>query len=279
MPAQPRFLSSRNDEFQVLASLLSNRTKRHRAGQFLVQGVRPIDEARAHGWTITSLLFPADRPLSRWATDVLAGEPDADRVALVPDLLDELSEKSEGAELLALVGMRVRRLQDLGVSHDTVVVVCDRPNSPGNLGAIIRSADAFGADGIVVTGHAADPFDPQAVRASRGSVFAVPVVTVGGMSDLEPWLADAKASVGLKIVGADEGGEPMQESALTPPVALVVGNETKGLSRAAIDMCDLTVRIPMRGSASSLNVASATSIFLYEIDRQRRQATRSIDPA
>jgi TrmH family RNA methyltransferase len=77
----------------------------------------------------------------------------------------------------------------------------------------------------------------------------------------------------------DEGGESMQEAALAPPVALVVGNEAKGLSRAAIDMCDLTVRIPMRGSASSLNVASATSIFLYEIDRQRRQATRSIDPA
>jgi TrmH family RNA methyltransferase len=263
-----RALRSANDEFQLLSALLTNRNKRHRAGDFIVQGVRPIDQALANGWTVRSFIHPADVELSGWAIDVLGSVPAATRYSVTPDLMAQLSEK-DGAELLAVVAMRRPAIDDIRVHDSMVVVVCDRPQSPGNLGSIIRSADAFGVDAVVVAGHAADPFDPACVRATTGSLFSVPVVQVGGLGELHGWIARGRARCGLRVVGTDEAGEPISATSLGLPLVLVAGNEARGLGRTATELCDAVVAIPIRGTASSLNVANAVSIVLYEIGRSR----------
>jgi tRNA G18 (ribose-2'-O)-methylase SpoU len=260
-------VTARNARFQQWQALLSNRTKRHRMGEFLVQGVRPITMAVQHGWSVRALLYDAERRPSRWAADLLdtAG---GEHIALAPELLAELSEKDEpAAELVAVVATRPDDLARIPLSDAPLVVVLDRPSSPGNIGTVVRSADAFGAAGVLVAGHAADIYDPKAVRASTGSLFALPVVRLASPDAALGWARSA----GLAVVGTDESGDvDIAEHDLTVPTLLLVGNETGGLSAAWRDACDRMVRIPIGGAASSLNAATATGIALYEAARQRR---------
>jgi tRNA G18 (ribose-2'-O)-methylase SpoU len=255
-------VSSRNARFQRWQSLLGNRGKRQRAGEFLVQGVRPISVAAECGWRFHALIYDAGRPLSRWAQNLLH-TVDTLQVAMHPDLLAELGEKAGGSpELVAVAEMPPDDLDRIKPGPGFLGVVLDRPASPGNLGSIIRSADAFGADGVIVTGHAADVYDPRSVRASTGA-----------------WVTAQRAQGRpMVLAGADEhGDQPVFDVDFTGPTLLLVGNEAVGLSGAWRDLCDLTVAIPMAGAASSLNAANAATAVLYEIARQRALARR--DPA
>jgi 23S rRNA (uridine2479-2'-O)-methyltransferase len=264
-------VSTRNARFQQWESLLGNRSKRQRAGEFLVQGVRPISLAAEFGWRFRALIYDADRPLSHWAENLLRGAGPV-RVAMAPSLLAELGEKAEGSpELVAVVEMPGDDLDRIKVGDDFLGIVLDRPASPGNIGSVIRSADAFGANGVVVTGHAADVYDPRSVRASTGSLFALPVVRSPSHRELAEWVAAQRARGGpIVLAGTDEHGEvDVFDFDFTQPALLVVGNETAGLSPAWRELCDAIVRIPITGSASSLNAANAATAVLYEIARQR----------
>src|SRR5690349_9290831 len=264
-------ISSRNARFQQWEALLGNRAKRQRAGEFLVHGVRPITLAAEYGWRFRALLYDADRPLSAWAAGLLRDVP-ALQVGMAPELLAELGEKEAGPpELIAVVEMTNDDLHHIATGPSFLGVLLDRPASPGNVGSIIRSADAFGADGIVVTGHAADVYDPRAVRASTGSLFARPVVRCPSHREVMTWV-EAQRGAGCPVVlaAADEHGTTdVFDADLTQPVLLLVGNETTGLTAAWRDLCDLSVRIPITGAASSLNAANAATAILYEITRQR----------
>ncbi|MER5745728.1 RNA methyltransferase [Streptomyces sp. NPDC002225] len=269
-------ISTRNARFQQLQTLLGNRTKRGRAKEFLVQGVRPITMAVEHGWTVRSLIHGADRPPSRWAEDLLR-RVGTERIVMAPELLAELSEKGDGsAELLAVVAMEPDSLSRIRVHEDFLGLLFDRPTQPGNIGSIARSADAMGADGLIVTGHAADPYDPKSVRASTGSLFSVPVVRSPSHHEVMAWLDQERArGLPVAVVGTDENGEAdIAEFDLTRPVLLLIGNETAGLSAAWRELCDHVVSIPMTGSASSLNASNAASVVLYEARRQRLARTR-----
>ncbi|MBQ1042079.1 MULTISPECIES: TrmH family RNA methyltransferase [unclassified Micromonospora] len=264
-------ITTRNASFQQWQALLTNRNKRQRAGEFLVQGVRPITVALEQGWEIRALLYPDRQPLSRWCRELL-DRADARRVALAPELMRELSGKEEESpELLAVVAQPDDDLTRIPVGPDMLVVVFDRPKTPGNIGTLIRSADAFGASGVVVTGHAADPYDPKAVRASTGSLFAVPAVRVPSHHAVLDWVAEVrKEGPQIQIIGTDEHGDvDVAEHDLTGPTLLLVGNETHGLSKGWQEAADRMVRIPIVGAASSLNAAAAGTVALYEAARQR----------
>ncbi len=263
----PTRVTSRNATFQQWQTLLTNRAKRTRAGELLVQGVRPISVAVQQGWTVRALLHDGRDRRSSWASDLLASV-DARHVLLAPELMAELGDKDEPPELLAVVAQPPDDLDRVPFGGGCLVTVLDRPSSPGNIGTLLRSADAFGGTGVVVTGHAADPYDPRCVRASTGSVFAVPVVRVPSHRDVVDRMAAAGPSP--LVVGTDEAGTvDIRDIDLAGPVALVVGNETSGLSAGWRERCDVLARIPMVGTASSLNAATAGSLVLYEAMRQR----------
>ncbi|HYN94855.1 MAG TPA: TrmH family RNA methyltransferase [Pilimelia sp.] len=266
-------ITTRNAAFQQWQAMLTNRAKRQRAGEFVVQGVRPISLAVRHGWPVRALLHDEDRPLSSWGRELL-GAVDATRVAMAPELLRELGGKDdEPPELVAVVELPADRLDRIPASPDMLVVVFDRPTTPGNIGTLVRSADAFGAAGVVVTGHAADPYDPRAVRASTGSIFALPVVRAARHTDVLAWAAALPPAP--VIVGADEHGElDVDVADLTGPTLLLIGNETHGLSAGWRQACSEVVRIPITGAASSLNAAAAGTVLLYEAARQRADLAR-----
>ena len=262
-------ITSRNARFQRWQALLGNRNKRQRAREFLVQGVRPITIAVEQEWPVHTLIFDGSRSLSGWAQEVLRTVR-AEQVSMSPDLLAELGEKEE-AEVIAVVGMPDDDLRRITVGPQFLGVAFDRPTSPGNIGSIIRSADAFGAGGVIVTGHAADVYDPRAVRASTGSLFGVPAVRVPSHREVVAWaLEQRERGCPVRIVGTDEQGESnLFDVDLTGPTLLAIGNEATGLSAAWREVCDHVVRIPIAGTASSLNAANAATVVLYEAARQR----------
>jgi TrmH family RNA methyltransferase len=270
-------VSTENAAFQVLESLSRNRAARRRAGVFLVEGVLPITRALDHAWKFDAIVQIAGATLSGWAADVIRRAAPERRYELTPALMARLCGRAEGSELLAVVRMADPEIARVPIADDLLAVVLDRPGNPGNLGTIVRSCDALGAHGVIVTGHAVDIYDPAVITASRGSLFAVPVVAAASHAELIGWRDTVRARLGrCQLVAADEGGaDEIADHDFRGPTIVVLGNETAGLSRAYRDACDARVRIPMHGAASSLNVAVAASVMLYEATRQRRAAAAS----
>jgi len=269
MPARSwRTIEKRTDEVQLLEALRSNRTKRERARRFVVEGVRNVDACLAAGWPVHAVLTVVGARLSRWAERVVSQvSAEAERLQLAPDVFDLLTDREERPELLLVAEIPRLLAEDVPRRNDLLAVVLDRIASPGNLGTIIRTADAFGADAVVTVGHAASPWDPQAVRASTGSLFAVPVVHVEGPAELLAWCRRRSAT----IVATDEAADlDIADAPIDRPCALLLGNETVGLSRALRELADVAVRIPIGGTASSLNVAVAAGIALHELARRHR---------
>lgn len=272
----PRTLTvtTRNASFQQWQALLASRAKRRRAGEFVVQGVRPITLAVERGWPVRAMIHEDGRELSQWAAEMLH-RGGGSRVAMAPELLRELGGKvDETPELVAVVGLPDDRLERIPFGPAGLVVVFDRPTSPGNVGTLLRSADAFGADGVVVAGHAADPYDPKSVRASTGSLLAVPVVRVSSHREVLDWVRSLRGrGLAVELLGTDEhGAVELGDCDLTGPRVVLVGNEAGGLSSAWREAADRTVRIPMTGAASSLNAAAAATVVLYEAARQRARS-------
>ncbi|HUY70816.1 MAG TPA: TrmH family RNA methyltransferase [Gaiellaceae bacterium] len=265
---QRQAILTASDEYQLTAALLTNRKQRARQGRFVVQSVKAIESALVNGWEFESVWTPRGRRLSAWASSVIERSGARRHVELAPELFAQLAEKSEPGELVALVELSVKALSEVQLGPRALVVVLDRPSSPGNLGSIIRTAEAFAADAVVVTGHAADLYDPQAVRASLGAIFAIPAIQHQAPAEVAGWLA--AACEGLRIVGTSANGtEDLDHVELAGPVALVFGNETTGLSAGWRELCDEVVTIPTSGITSSLNLASAAAVFLNEVRRQR----------
>src|SRR5437764_10320642 len=250
-------VTTRNGRFQQWHALLGSRAKRQRNGEFLVQGVRPITMAVRHGWPLRALLYDGGAALSAWARQTLDSvDTGTTRVAMASDLMRELGGKTDDTpELLAVVTMPDDDLVRIPTGRTMFTVVFDRPASPGNIGTLIRSADAFGAGGVIVAGHAADVYDPRSVRASTGSLFCLPVVRVASYRPVLDWIEGLRGQgLDVALVGTDEDADlDLADTDLTQPTVVLVGNETTGVSAAWRDACHRLVRLPMVGAASSLN--------------------------
>ncbi len=268
-------MSVRNAAFQRFETLRRNREKRTRERLFFVEGVHPIEQAIAGGWAFEAIGFAAGKRLSGWAMDMRSKAKAETEYEIAPELMAELSDRDDPCELIALVRQRTDGLKQMAerANEKSLFVLFDRPQNPGNLGTVIRSADAFGADGLIVTGHGADLYDPQCLRATIGAIFHMPVAAMASAEEALAWLDSL--SVRPTVVGTSAKGECLiSELDLTGPTLLVIGNETFGMSKAWKAGCDRLAKIPIHGAASSLNVGCAASICLYEIARQREFAVR-----
>lgn len=269
---------SQDNHFQHVEAIRRTREKRKQYGKFFVEGVAAINLAIRYGWVLDTLIFSSARTQSSWANRILETSASKQILDLSPELHAALSDKSEPSEILALVVMRPTNLDEILPSDKGLLVLCDRPTSPGNLGTIIRSADAFGADAVIISGHAVDSHDPQVIRASVGTFFARPVIRIESASDLTTWV-DLTRERGLhyRCIGTSAKGiQNCSDADLRGPMVLLMGNETTGLSRAYIAASEILLKIPIDGAASSLNVGCATSIMLYEINRQRSQLAQTL---
>lgn len=259
-----------NALFQQWQALLTNRTKRTQSGKFVIQGVRPINSALSKQVEVDAVLYK-DWQLSDWAKKVLQNTK-TKSYKLSAELIKELGEKDEDIpELILVAKMPTSSLANIKLSdlRSKFILVFDRPQNPGNIGAVVRSADALGAAMVVLTGHGTDAYDPKSVRASRGSLFALPVVKADSPIDIQKWIV--KQGIEFTIAGLSEDGDKhLWGYDLRQPTIVVMGNETWGLSKQWKEICTGFAVIPMEGTASSLNAASSAAIALYEYSRQLR---------
>lgn len=263
---------SENDIFQILLALKENRQKRQKEKKFIFEGVRNIKNAIKSKWEIEAFVYSSEKGLSHWAGEVLRNSKAHFHYDLPPELLKKLSDKEDVSELLVVAHMRSDNPKIIPVRDDFLALVFDRPSSPGNLGTLIRSGDALGANGLIITGHAVDLYNPETIRATTGSFFSFPSVRLPSHRELAAWIESLKKQMpDLQIVATDETGDKILcNHDFKKPTILLVGNEKAGLSAAYREMADAVVKIPVQGFASSLNVACASSIILYEINRQRK---------
>lgn len=265
---------SRDAAFQKFQVLQINRNKRHRYGQFLVEGVRNLNQAVGAGWEIASFLYPRDRALSGWAKDMLRDVKTEVNYRLTPELLQELSGKEDTSELMAVIYMRQGGAGRFQLPESPLLVLFDRPSNRGNLGTLLRSCDGLGADGLILTGHGVDLYDPEVVTASMGSFFRVPAVQLE-LKDVMAFIGTLRETYpAFRTVGTTAHKQrPVWGESLAGPIMLMLGNETDGLSYSFKQNCDVLCTIPMAetGSASSFNVACAGTVLLYEAVRQRQR--------
>jgi TrmH family RNA methyltransferase len=146
------------------------------------------------------------------------------------------------------------------------IIVFDRPSDYGNLGSIIRSANAFNVDGIFIIGHGIDIYESKVIRSSLGSIFFTKVIKIKSMKVLSDYIKIQKEKNSMEIVGTDSNGTiSIKDCKINKPVMVIIGNEAKGMSIGLKEICDKIIRIPMEGNINSLNVSCAASIIMWEI--------------
>ena len=253
-------VSTANPRVRALAAL-GRRSERERTGRFPVEGLRVVTRALAAGWPIDEIVLSPE--LATPEAVELAGNSRAPVTELGAEAFRRVAYRQNPDGILAVARTRPLPLAGLTVPDHGFVLVMEAIEKPGNLGAVLRTADAAAVDAVVAADPAIDPFNPNVVRASQGSLFAVPLAVAGAAETLG-WL-DGR---GLTVhVARPEGGPPPWEVDLAAGGAVVVGGEHAGVS-SVWDRCP-AVTLPMAGTADSLNAAITASVVAYEARRQR----------
>ncbi len=262
MPDTPTTITSLRNPRIVTLRKLDQRKHRERQGRFAVEGLQLLHMALDAGLRPLELFYAQALFAGEQAPALLAriASLGSDITPVSAEVMHGLSERTDPQGLVATFPLLQRPLDQLVLAPDTLLVVVDRLNDPGNLGTLIRTADAVGAAALALVTPCVDAFDPRTVRATMGSVFNVPLFEA---SDPSALFARARAA-GLRVVGADAHlGRPWDESIWPGGVALVLGNEAQGLSPDLRTEVEAWASLPMVGRAESLNVAVAGGILMY----------------
>jgi len=269
---QPITITSTANKRVVEARKLRLRKYRQADALFLVEGLQLLHMALDAGATPHEVFFCAEQLAGPEAEALIARFRDAGGTLLpvAPNVMAALSERDEPQGIVATFALPSAALADLKLAGRELVLVLDRLQDPGNLGTLIRTADAVGAAAIILIEPCVDPFDPKTVRGSMGSLFNVPVVSTKDVAGLFGWLA----ARGMRPVGADpHDGALWGEGLWRGGVALVLGNEARGLSPDVAAQVAQNARLPIVGKAESLNVAIAGGILMYAWLRENLNET------
>lgn len=247
--------SEQNDIVKHLVRLRSRR-HRDRDGLFVIEGARIVARALATGVDIVEMFVCPD------LGGALPGTNSVTEMTEAPFRKASIRQNPDG--VMALAHHLDTRLERL--AHGTCVMVVEALEKPGNLGAILRTADAVGVDALVCCDPTTDIHNPNVVRASQGALFSVPLA----VADVDATLTWLRAG-GISLVATSPGADAdLWDADLTGPVAIAVGAEADGLTRSLLARADVTVRIPMRGTTvDSLNASVSAAVVLYEVVRQR----------
>ncbi len=263
----PRIESAANPLVKRIRAL-ENRREREAQGVFFVEGIAPVWAAVEHGAPLELLVVAPDLLTSEPARRMVAAQERAGVrvVTMGGEVFARIATREHPSGLGAIVRMGRQSLDALAVTPDALFVALDSVGNPGNLGTILRTVDAVGASGVVLIGDSTDPYHPNAVKASMGTLFNVPVVRVGDLAAVRAWCT----AHGVATVTTSAHAPQAYWTATYPAPALVLfGSEGQGLPSDVVAGGDLAVHIPMYGSATSLNLAVSVGVLLYEMRRRR----------
>lgn len=260
--------SVQNPRVKAVVALQQKSAERRRTGLFVVEGRREVEHCVEMGLEVVEMFVCEE--MGGWSCDPVAANGTQGMKGLrVTEVTSEVYEKMAyrgGTEgVMAVVKSRERRLEELDLSKNSLIVVVERVEKPGNLGAILRSADAAGADAVVVCDPLTDLWNPNLIRSSIGAVFTVPCVACGSEECIEFLKAH-----GIQILTAQlQDSELYYDTDMRRGTAIVMGTEATGLTDVWRQAADAHIKIPMLGRLDSLNVSVSAAILLYEAVRQR----------
>jgi len=243
------------------ARALHMRKEREATGLFLAEGLKIVMEAVELGHAPRTLLFgpgAGDHPVLRRAIDATRAAQ-GEVIEVTAEILEKIARRENPQAVLGVFSQVFSTLPDLDPQSAAVWVALETVRDPGNLGTIVRTADAAGCGAVILVGECCDPYSVEAVRATMGSIFAVPIVRAS-QTEFLAWRASWPGSVVGTLLTATVD---QKQADYRRPAMIVMGNEQQGLSEPMAAACDLNVKIPMRGRADSLNLAVATGIMIY----------------
>lgn len=254
--------SASNPEIKAIRALATKKGRQEQDA-FLSEGLRHVVEAARAGWIIRRLIVADRQPPSGVldeARNACLGA--GGRVITVSgELMTRIARRDNAQSVIAVIGRKTSPLSVVVPEPGALWVALESVRDPGNLGSVMRSADAFGARGVILIGHTVDPFSVEAVRATMGAIVNVPLVRC----DATDFLAWRETWSG-RVVGTHLAGPHRPEGLRAgTPTVLLMGNEQAGLPTEMARACDTLVRIPMRPGADSLNLAAATAIMLHAL--------------
>lgn len=251
-----------NPTVKYLRSLREKKLRK-RAGQFLVEGLRLLEDARSSGYIPRQLVMAEAREahelLTQLETEVEASGGEI--ITTTPDILSKITGKSNTQSVVGVFDEFETGLAKLDRSSAPIWLVAQDLRDPGNLGTMLRTGDAVGAGGLILIDDCADPFSAEAVRASMGAVFTVPLAQAR-WDEFVPWLRSDAAQL---VAASLRDAVPYRGAAYQAPCFILIGNESQGLPEQYEAECDLRVTMPMKGRADSLNAAVAGAVLAYEV--------------
>ena len=249
----------------TVKALRALRDKKHRkaSGQFLAEGLRLLTDARESGHLPQTLVMAEGRDdhplLAALEADVLAAGGEV--IETSADILGKITGKDNPQAVAGMFDQWGTDLAALDRTRAPLFLVAQALRDPGNLGTMLRTADAVGAGGLVLIDDCADPFSVEAVRASMGAVFTIPIAQAR-WDEFLPWL---RGGEGQLVAASLRDAVPYRSAAYAEPCFILVGNESRGLPEDYELACDLRVTMPMKGRADSLNAAVAAAVLAYEV--------------
>jgi RNA methyltransferase, TrmH family len=245
------------------ARFLRQKKGRAEAGLFLVEGIHHVGEAVEADWDIQSVLYAPDLLTSDFARELITRLEER-RVRTQPvsaQVMDSLADKDNPTGLIAFASRQTWTLAGLSAADVSRALALVSPQDPGNVGSILRTMDAVGVGALFLLDGGVDEFHPSVVRASMGTIFWKRIVR----ASFDEFVAWARRG-GIQLIGASAHAETdYRDVKVTRPWILILGSEQKGLLAPQLSACDVTVSLPMRGRASSLNLSVAAGVLLYQL--------------
>lgn len=243
------------------------RQKKYRRQErvYFVEGIRVVLTAVEQKAPIQTILYAPELLTSDIARQTVAGQERSgvSCVAVSGDVFSAVSGRDNPTGLGAVIESVWDDLASLKVEPADLWLALVEIGDPGNLGTILRTADAFNAAGVIIVGNSVDPFHPTAVKASMGTLFTLPIVQVDNISEVLEW---ANRNNFQTIATSARAQQALRETAVRHPILLLLGSEGEGLSTDILTAADLQITIPMRGTVTSLNLAVAAGILIYELN-------------
>lgn len=259
-------ITSRSNKLIKSIKFLYNKKDRWNERCFFIEGTRSVEQCMSSNRSIKYIVYSSEL-LSEDGEKLLdeATSKNYELYKVSKELFKSISDTDNPQGILAVVEFEDYKLKDT-LKDNNFFVVLDRVQDPGNMGTIIRTADAFGANAVIVTSGCVDVYNPKTIRSTMGSILQIPIVHIGDIKEVIKDLKDLGVSVIATSLNTDKY---LYDIDFKRDCAIIIGNEANGISEEILDFSDQLVKIPMLGRAESLNAGVASAVLMYEVSRQR----------
>lgn len=258
--------SSKNPLIKEIKSLY-RRKERWKSKLFIIEGIKIIEEAISNNVTLRNIVYTDKLLSTNDGMDFFRKVEKVYNIAYVPEnIFSEICDTENPQGIIGIAEFDVKEVENIFKINTPLLLYLDGVQDPGNMGTIIRTADAFKISGIILGDGCVDPYNPKVIRATMGSIFRIPLYFI---KEIYPYISKFNNN-NVKIVATSlEGSIPVYDADFKEGSLVIIGNESKGVDKKLLDISSNLIKIPMPGEAESLNAGVAASIIMYEAMKQR----------